>query len=412
MAVDRVLIEFDRTARVRTATLRAFDTLPDTGDGGSGISPDGHDRPGCGVAYVQVWVELPEELDVEAHARANADDAIPDRTPYGLHHLADRGDLTLSFRRPLRSERAAWVARKVRNRLAAHEAVAGVLGSASRERREADAILCMDERTSLPAALLPGGPPVVSNLIWIQRPEELPRARREVTRRALHRMGGIFGQAHSLVEELREGWDLDPERVHYVRLGVDPDFFAPQPWTEGTTTVASVGDDPYRDHPLLIDAVRRLRAQGTDARLELGTTIPEIEMEPELGVLHRWRMEGAVRAMYRRAGVVALAAKPSNRGTGSTVVLEAAASARPVVVTRNPAMEDLVEDGVRGILVPPDDPEAFARALGDLLAAPERAQAMGRAARAWLAENRTTAHMAADIRAVLDRTVELGPPSR
>jgi glycosyltransferase involved in cell wall biosynthesis len=115
--------------------------------------------------------------------------------------------------------------------------------------------------------------------------------------------------------------------------------------------------------------------------------------------------------MYRRSGVVALAAQPSNRGTGSTVVLEAAASARPVVATRNPAMEDLVgTDGSRGLLVPPGDPQAFADALASLLADPPRAQAMGAAARTWLEQNHTTAHMAADIRTVLDHTVA-GPLS-
>lgn len=354
---------------------------------------------------MQVWVELPDVLDVDAHAIENARDTIPDRTPYGLHHLADRGDVQVEFRRPLHG-RAATVARKVRNHLDSHDVVHGVLSARVRARRDADVVLCMDERTSVPAALLPGGPPVVSNLIWIARPETYGRARREITRRALHRMGGIFAQAHSLVDELQEAWDLDPDRVHFVRLGVDPDFFGAQPWTEGSLTVSSVGDDPYRDHPTLIEAVRLLRAEGTDARLELGTTLPEVEMPEEMGVLHRRRMEGAVRGMYRRSGVVALAAQPSNRGTGSTVVLEAAASARPVVATRNPAMEDLVgTDGTRGLLVPPGDPQAFAEALATLLTDPGRARAMGAAARAWLEENHTTAHMAADIRGVLEHTV-------
>jgi glycosyltransferase involved in cell wall biosynthesis len=354
---------------------------------------------------VQVWVELPDVLDVDAHGLANARDTIPDRTPYGLHHLADRSDVQVVFRRPLHG-RAATMARKVRNHVDSHEVVHGVLSARGRARRDADVVLCMDERTSLPAALLPGGPPLVSNLIWIRRPETYGRARREVTRRALHRMAGVFAQAHSLVDELREAWDLDPDRVHFVRLGVDPDFFGAQPWTEGSLTVSSVGDDPYRDHPTLIEAVRLLRAEGTDARLELGTTLPDVDMPEEMGALHRRRMEGAVRGMYRRSGVVALAAQPSNRGTGSTVVLEAAASARPVVATRNPAMEDLVgTDGSRGLLVPPGDPQAFADALASLLADPPRAQAMGAAARTWLEENHTTAHMAADIRAVLDHTV-------
>jgi hypothetical protein len=242
---------------------------------------------------VKVWVELPEENDVEAHAAAHARDAKPDRTPYGLHHLADRGDVELTFRRPLADPRLAWLARKVRNRLDSHEAVAGVLSAYRRERREADVVLCMDERTSIPAVLVPGSPPVVSNLIWIGRPESYPRAVREVIGRALHRMAVIFTQGRALNAELVDGWGLDPERVVHVRLGVDPEFFPVQPWPEGEPIVASVGDDPYRDHAVLIEAVRRLRETGTATTLELGTTIKEVEMPPGVGVLHRRRMEGA-----------------------------------------------------------------------------------------------------------------------
>ena len=356
-------------------------------------------------ARVRVRVELPEELDVDAHARANTADEIPDRAPYGLHHLADDGDVDVCFRRPLRDPRLALLARTVRNRLGAHEVVAGALGAYAVDRRRADVVFCMDERTGIPAALVPGGPPVVSNLVWVGRPETYTPAPRAVLRRALHRMRAVVVQSRALADDLRDGWHLDPARIHRVRLGVDPDFFAPQPWTDATTTVASVGDDPFRDHPLLIEAVRRLHARDPRVRLELGTTRSEVRMDEELGVLHRRRMEGAVREMYRRAGVVALALTPSTRGSGSTVVLEAAASARPVVATRTPAMEDLVEDGVRGLLVPPGDPDAFADALGTLLDDSRRAREMGLAARRWQESERTSAHMAADLRTVLRRAV-------
>jgi glycosyltransferase involved in cell wall biosynthesis len=217
-------------------------------------------------------------------------------------------------------------------------------------------------------------------------------------------------QSRSLADDLTEGWDLEADRVHRVRVGIDPAFFSAQPWTEGTRTVASVGDDKFRDHPLLIEAVRRLQSRPVSrtsaVRLELGTTTPGIEVPPELGVTHRRRMEGSVRAMYRRAGVVALALAPTTRGSGSTVVLEAAASARPVVATRTPAMADLVEHGVRGLLVDPEDPDAMADAIGELLADPERAQRMGAAARQWLEQHRTSAHMAADILRALECSLQ------
>jgi glycosyltransferase involved in cell wall biosynthesis len=350
---------------------------------------------------MQVQVELPENMDVAAHEAANARDEVPDRTPYGLHHLEDDPDVHVHFRPSLRRPALQWVSRKVRNRLDGFEPVAVAASALSPARRHADAVLCMDEHTGFPAALVPGGPPTVANIVWAGRPEDYDRVQRATVGRAIRRLSGVVTQAAGADADLTEAWDLDPARVHHIRLGIDTEFFPPQPWEEATATVASVGDDQFRDHPLLVEAVARVRARGVPARLELGTTRSDVDVPEEMGVLHRRRMEGAVRAMYRRSSVIAVALQPTRRGSGSTVVLEAAASGRPVVVTRNPAMEGLVEHGVRGLLVDPEDPEAMADGIAELLADPERARAMGEAARKWVTEEHSSAVMAADLRAVL-----------
>jgi glycosyltransferase involved in cell wall biosynthesis len=340
-------------------------------------------------------------MDVAAHEVAHARDEVPDRTPYGLHHLEDDPDVHVHFRPSLHAAPAAWVSRKVRNRLDGYEPVAAAVAALTPARRRADVVLCMDELTGFPAALVPGGPPAVSNIVWAGRPEDYSRVDRALVGRAIGRLSGVITQAAGADRDLTEAWDLDPARVHHIRLGIDTEFFPPQPWSEATTTVASVGDDHFRDHPLLVEAVARVRKQGVDARLELGTTRADVDMPSDMGVLHRRRMEGAVRAMYARSSVIAVALAPTRRGSGSTVVLEAAASGRPVVVTRNPAMEGLVEHGVRGLLVDPQDPDAMAEGIAELLADPERARAMGEAARRWVVEEHTSAVMAADIRHVL-----------
>ena len=61
-----------------------------------------------------------------------------------------------------------------------------------------------------------------------------------------------------------------------------------------------------------------------------------------------------------------------------TVVLEAMAAGRPVVASACGGIVDLVEDGVTGILVPPGDPIALAKALTSIVEDPEMAMAMGR----------------------------------
>jgi glycosyltransferase involved in cell wall biosynthesis len=53
-------------------------------------------------------------------------------------------------------------------------------------------------------------------------------------------------------------------------------------------------------------------------------------------------------------------------------------------------VDELVEDGRTGILVPPDDPGALATAIAELIRDPERRRAMGRAGRSVI-ETRFTA---------------------
>jgi len=63
------------------------------------------------------------------------------------------------------------------------------------------------------------------------------------------------------------------------------------------------------------------------------------------------------------------------------VVLEAMAAARPVVATAVGGTPEAVVDGETGLLVPPREPAALARAIEELLDDPERASRLGEAAR-------------------------------
>jgi D-inositol-3-phosphate glycosyltransferase len=62
------------------------------------------------------------------------------------------------------------------------------------------------------------------------------------------------------------------------------------------------------------------------------------------------------------------------------VLLEAQASGTPVIAAQSGGMPDAVHDGVSGVLVPPSDPAALARAASALLADDARREQMGEAA--------------------------------
>jgi glycosyltransferase involved in cell wall biosynthesis len=61
--------------------------------------------------------------------------------------------------------------------------------------------------------------------------------------------------------------------------------------------------------------------------------------------------------------------------------LECMASGRPVVVSRIPGVEEVIEPGVTGLLAEPLDAEDLARQVRALALDPEQARAMGKAAR-------------------------------
>ena len=72
---------------------------------------------------------------------------------------------------------------------------------------------------------------------------------------------------------------------------------------------------------------------------------------------------------------------PSYREGFGTVVIEAAAMGIPTVGTRIYGLTDAVQDGVTGLLVPPQNGEALLAAMRSLLDAPDDLASMGKAAR-------------------------------
>jgi glycosyltransferase involved in cell wall biosynthesis len=72
------------------------------------------------------------------------------------------------------------------------------------------------------------------------------------------------------------------------------------------------------------------------------------------------------------------------------VLLEAMACGRPVVMTASPGLSEYIRHDETGLIVPPGDVEALARAVEALLAEPERATEMGAAARTTVARYSTS----------------------
>jgi colanic acid/amylovoran biosynthesis glycosyltransferase len=143
----------------------------------------------------------------------------------------------------------------------------------------------------------------------------------------------------------------------------------------------------------LIHACALLALRGLDFRCEivgageqqalLAGQISDMGLEGRV-VLVGPKPQDAVLAAYQRAAVFALpciVAKDGNRDGLPTVMLEAMATGLPVVATTVTGNPEIVDHGVNGLLVEPEDVPALAGALARLLQDQALRQQMGAAAR-------------------------------
>lgn len=129
--------------------------------------------------------------------------------------------------------------------------------------------------------------------------------------------------------------------------------------------------------------------EGNPARIEVQT----LNRWVEEGCVEWWGWQGEMRSVYAACTVVTL---PSLGEGIPTVLLEAAACGRPIVATDVPGCRDVVQEGVNGLLVPPDDPAALAEALGKLLAKKGLRRRMGTAGRKLVEERFSDARVNAE----------------
>jgi glycosyltransferase involved in cell wall biosynthesis len=188
---------------------------------------------------------------------------------------------------------------------------------------------------------------------------------------------------------------------------------ADPPPPSGADVRAEIGIDAGR--PLLV-ALGRLEPQkGFDMLIDAVTRLPEVA----LVIAGEGGERAALEAQARRLGAAgrvflpgfrtdvpdllgaADAAVFASRFEGSPLsVIECMATGTAIVATRVGGVPELLDDGVHGLLVPPEDADALAAALERVVAEPELRARLGAAAR-----ERQRGEFA--IASMLDRVTEL-----
>ncbi len=182
-------------------------------------------------------------------------------------------------------------------------------------------------------------------------------------------------------------WSLDPSRIRIIRNPLNLVRFRPGDTIvqQQTKTVLFVGHlqrlKGLRALAAAIPTVARRDASvefhivGNDTRSAPGGTSMRRFLEQTLaesGVLERVRItdsmpQAQLVTLYQNCTVFTL---PSLNDVYPNAVLEAMACGRPCVVTDTVGAAELVTESRCGLVVRPDDPDALAAALCDILAMP------------------------------------------
>ena len=212
------------------------------------------------------------------------------------------------------------------------------------------------------------------------------------------RTDGFMAVSDAIRKRCVETAGLPPGWVRTQRGMVDTDFF--RPGTGAESAGGHLGLDgagpvvgtvsrlaPNRGHSTLLEAFGSIRERIPGARLLItgkGEHRGEIVRRSEaLGfgtgaggeVILAGFWDGDLRDVLRRMSVFVLQSGGSE-GTGRAL-LEAMAYGLPCVVAARDGLDEIVEDGKTGSVVPPADARALAEAVIGLLRDPERAAALG-----------------------------------
>ena len=172
------------------------------------------------------------------------------------------------------------------------------------------------------------------------------------------------------------------DRIEVIANGV---FDAARPTAgsgDGFTVLYAARLEPEKGVEVFIRAIAAARREDPGIRGLIAGDGPERERLERLAAGSGVELLGVrhdVPELMAKANAVALASEAEALPMS---VLEAMASARPVVVTDIGGTAEAVVHGETGFLVPPGDADAVARALLDLAVDPERARRMGAAGRA------------------------------
>jgi len=197
----------------------------------------------------------------------------------------------------------------------------------------------------------------------------------------------IFQNPDDRAVFIRKGIVTGEQAAVIKGSGVDLSVYRPSPEPEGLPIVILASRMLWdKGVAQFVEAARILKNEGVAARFALAgepdpdnpAAIPyeQLRVWQESGEIEWWGLQDPqnMPRVLARSHIVCL---PSYREGIPRILIEAAASGRPIVTTDAPGCREVVRPGVNGIIVPSRDTSSLAGALRFLIEHPETRIAMG-----------------------------------
>jgi L-malate glycosyltransferase len=240
----------------------------------------------------------------------------------------------------------------------------------------------------VPAARLAGVRAIVSSRRDLAHFDWYRGKRRAWLRRVQNLGGAVLANATPIRDALIAEDGFAAEKLHVIHNGVDIEKFHKSgndrthmfPGVSEGKLIALVGNmhTDVKGHPWLIAAAPAVIQEFPSTRFVLagdGEQRARFEQQvASLGLAQNFLFLGPRADIPKILGCCDIAVLPSRAEGLANAVLEYMAAGLPVIASRVGGNAELIEDGVTGLLVPPEDSLALSGALLKLLRDPGRAR--------------------------------------
>jgi glycosyltransferase involved in cell wall biosynthesis len=319
---------------------------------------------------------------------------------YGYHH-AESDEFRLSYSQDVPESRPVRLVRRALKTLLGFDLIHTLRNRD--EMLRSDVIWTHTEHEWLSAALmlLMNGkrheatrqPLLIAQSVWlIDRWPSYGLLRRWFYRKLIGRADLLTTLARDNAELCRDYFERDATQLFYGLNTRDFPVQQPKQWQPGTPLrIAAIGNDRDRDWETLIKAVgddpRFAVRLATRRRIPRSLRSLNVQVAPAAGLKKQ-------RELYDWADVIVVPLRPNTHASGITVMLEAAAVGKPMVVTNVGGLQDYFSARAAAY-VPPFDADALRNALLGLMASPDEALQQAQAAAMELvSRDHTTQHYA------------------